>query len=211
MNTRLMKAAKFQNLVRSHVSSHFRATPAFVRIIPTDRCNYDCAYCWQHDNASRDMTYEEFRHHLEKAVSLRVGLITFLGGEPLLWGPVYDAIYQCSKRHILSDLTTNGSLLDAAAINKLGEAGLDYLNISVDALRRTAVTPKDSVARRDLMGELAEAKRRYHLHYRLNAVMHRGNAGDIRELIEYASGRLTKAEISGYSNSMDIYVTGPVI
>jgi altronate dehydratase large subunit len=32
-----------------------------------------------------------------------------------------------------------------------------------------------------------------------------------RELCEYASGRLTKAEISGYSNSMDIYVTGPVI
>jgi altronate dehydratase large subunit len=31
------------------------------------------------------------------------------------------------------------------------------------------------------------------------------------ELVEYASGRLTKAEISGYSNSMDIYVTGPVI
>jgi len=32
-----------------------------------------------------------------------------------------------------------------------------------------------------------------------------------RELVEYASGRLTKAEISGYCNSMDIYVTGPVI
>ena len=32
-----------------------------------------------------------------------------------------------------------------------------------------------------------------------------------RELQEYASGRLTKAEISGYCNSMDIYVTGPVI
>jgi len=32
-----------------------------------------------------------------------------------------------------------------------------------------------------------------------------------QELVAYASGRLTKAEISGYSNSMDIYVTGPVI
>jgi altronate dehydratase large subunit len=32
-----------------------------------------------------------------------------------------------------------------------------------------------------------------------------------QELAEYASGKLTKAEISGYSNSMDIYVTGPVI
>ncbi len=32
-----------------------------------------------------------------------------------------------------------------------------------------------------------------------------------RELLMHASGKLTKAEISGYTNSMDIYVTGPVI
>jgi altronate dehydratase large subunit len=31
------------------------------------------------------------------------------------------------------------------------------------------------------------------------------------ECLGFASGRLTKAEISGYTNSMDIYVTGPVI
>lgn len=31
------------------------------------------------------------------------------------------------------------------------------------------------------------------------------------ELVEFASGRLTKAEISGYTDSMDIYVLGPVI
>ncbi len=31
------------------------------------------------------------------------------------------------------------------------------------------------------------------------------------EFFEFASGRLTKAEISGYTNSMDIYVLGPVI
>ena len=29
--------------------------------------------------------------------------------------------------------------------------------------------------------------------------------------LEFASGRLTKAEICGYTNSMDIYVTEPVI
>jgi altronate dehydratase large subunit len=31
------------------------------------------------------------------------------------------------------------------------------------------------------------------------------------ECLAFASGQLTKAEISGYTNSMDIYVTGPVI
>jgi altronate dehydratase large subunit len=32
-----------------------------------------------------------------------------------------------------------------------------------------------------------------------------------KELLEFASGKLTKAEISGYTDSMDIYVVGPVI
>jgi len=32
-----------------------------------------------------------------------------------------------------------------------------------------------------------------------------------REILEFASGQRTKAELSGYSNSMNIYVTGPVI
>lgn len=31
------------------------------------------------------------------------------------------------------------------------------------------------------------------------------------ELIHVASGAMTKAEISGYTNSMDIYMRGPVI
>jgi len=32
-----------------------------------------------------------------------------------------------------------------------------------------------------------------------------------KELLEFASGKLTKAEICGYTDSMDIYVVGPVI
>jgi altronate dehydratase large subunit len=32
-----------------------------------------------------------------------------------------------------------------------------------------------------------------------------------REIVAVASGKRTKAEITGYFSSMDIYVTGPVI
>jgi altronate dehydratase large subunit len=35
--------------------------------------------------------------------------------------------------------------------------------------------------------------------------------GIFQEILEVASGKLTKAEISGYTKAMDIYVTGPVI
>ncbi len=58
---------------------------------------------------------------------------------------------------------------------------------------------------------------RDHMDIEVNAVME-GNetlpsAGNriFQEILEVASGKLTKAEISGYTNSMDIYMVGPVI
>jgi altronate dehydratase large subunit len=33
----------------------------------------------------------------------------------------------------------------------------------------------------------------------------------LRELLFVASGKLTKAEVSGYVNSMDIWTLGPVV
>jgi len=33
----------------------------------------------------------------------------------------------------------------------------------------------------------------------------------LNEILEFASGKLTKAEIIGYHKCMDIFVTGPVI
>jgi altronate dehydratase large subunit len=61
------------------------------------------------------------------------------------------------------------------------------------------------------------SKLRDHMDLDVSAVM-RGEeslpkAGEriFQEILAVASGRLTKAEISGYTKAMDIYVTGPVI
>jgi altronate dehydratase large subunit len=60
-------------------------------------------------------------------------------------------------------------------------------------------------------------KLRDHMDVNVSAVMEGAEslpeAGEriFQEMIEVASGRLTKAEISGYTKSMDIYMVGPVI
>lgn len=186
MNRTLQRAAKFKNLAGAYLSSARHGTPAFVRILPTDRCNLDCAYCWQRDDASADMTLDAFRRHLEKAVELRVGLITFLGGEPMIWGPLYDAVALCTERRILTDLTTNGTLLTPKTVDRLGAAGLDYLNISVDGSKASAVTRKTSVFRPGLMEALMEARSKYHLHARLNSVIFKDNFEEIRTLMDFS-------------------------
>jgi MoaA/NifB/PqqE/SkfB family radical SAM enzyme len=185
MERTLERLAKFKNLSEAYLSSYRHGTPAFIRMLPTDRCNLECAYCWQWDNASAEMTIESFRAYLEKAKDLHVGLMTFLGGEPMIWSPLCDALALCTERHVMTDLTTNGTLLTAATVEGLGKAGLDYLNISVDGAAATAVTRKTSVFRPGLMEALKEARTKYHMHTRINSVIYKNNYDAITTLMEF--------------------------
>ncbi len=186
MNTLIRKSAKYVNLISSYLSTYFSDTPAFVRIIPTDRCNLNCQYCWQKNNSSYEMTLNEYKLYLGKAKKLKVGMITFLGGEPMLWKPLYEAIAEASKRNILTDLTTNGVLLNTATVKMLGESGLDYLNISVDGIETNTVTKKNSVIRNNLINDLKQAKLKYRMHFRLNSVIFKNNFEDIKQMIEFS-------------------------
>lgn len=186
MNRSIEKITKFENLARAYLSSYQHGTPSFVRMLPTDRCNLECAYCWQRDNSSTDMTLASFQAYLGKAKELRAGLISFLGGEPMIWEALPDAIRLCTRQHVLTDLTTNGTLLTPETIDDLGKAGLDYLNISVDGATASTVTRKTSVFRAGVMEALKEARRTYHMHTRINSVIYKNNYSEIQRLMEFS-------------------------
>jgi len=158
-------------------------TAPFVRFIPTDRCNLDCAYCFQKSDDPREMTLNELESYLVKARSLGIGLASFLGGEPLTWGPIVDAVAACTRHGIFSDITTNGTLLDEAMLQRLGQAGLDLLNVSVDVLRAGPVTAKGALFRADRLRLLADA-RKLGIRVRINSVLFKDNSEEIRELVE---------------------------
>lgn len=182
----LNKIAKFGNLYRAYVKSYFCFSIPFVRIIPTDMCNLRCAYCWQRKDHSHEMSLGEFNAYLAKAKNLNVGLMTFLGGEPMIWPHLYDALNACRKAHVLTDLTTNGTLLDMETIDKLGRSGLDYLNISVDGIKPTDVTRKNSIVQMETLEQLQRARKKYKMHFRINSVIYKNNFDQIQDLIEFA-------------------------
>jgi MoaA/NifB/PqqE/SkfB family radical SAM enzyme len=132
------------------------------------------------------MTLEDYNIYLQKAKQLKVGMITFLGGEPMLWKPLYEAISQTADNSILTDLTTNGLLLNTSTIEMLGESGLDYLNISVDGMKPNEITKKNSIIRNGIINGLKEAKKKFRMHFRLNSVIYKNNFGDIAQLIEFS-------------------------
>jgi len=86
--------------------------------------------------------------------------------------------------NILTDITTNGTFLDAVAIQKLGSAGLDYLNISVDTQRGSIVSKKDVIFRKDILKALKVAEKDLGMKSRVNSVMYNNNFDDIKSLLE---------------------------
>jgi len=182
----LKRKRKLANLVWAVARNGVSYTAPFVRFIPTDRCNLDCRYCFQKSADPREMTLEEFRAYLGKAKKLGIGMASFLGGEPLTWEPIHDAVALCSENGVLSDITTNGTLLGTETLDRLGRAGLDLLNVSADVVDPTGVTAKNSVFRDRLIRDLEAMRLEYGVRVRINSVLYRDNSDSIRELVELA-------------------------
>src|SRR5579884_1260125 len=116
--------------------------PIMAHIIPIRRCNLSCAYCNEYDNFSKPVPLETMLHRIELLGNLKTGVITLSGGEPLLH-PELDDIIRGIRRHAtLAGLITNGYLLTADRVKRLNDAGLDYLQISIDNVMPDDVSKK---------------------------------------------------------------------
>lgn len=179
------RGGKVLNLLRAWTRNAFGYTTPFVRVLPTDRCNLNCRYCFQHEDRSGDMTLQAFDACLAQARRLGVGLISFLGGEPLLWAHLGTSIRHCTEHRVFTDVTTNGTLLDAQTVLGLAAAGLDFLNVSVDVCKANRVSAKDSILRPERLAPLLQARARHGLKLRVNSVLYKDNSEEIKELIEF--------------------------
>jgi MoaA/NifB/PqqE/SkfB family radical SAM enzyme len=113
-----------------------------AHIIPIRRCNLACEYCNEFDDFSQPVPTELMLTRADKLAELGTSVVTISGGEPLLH-PELDAIIHRIRRHgIITGLITNGYLLTADRIQKLNQAGLEWLQISIDNVTPDEVSKK---------------------------------------------------------------------
>ncbi len=112
-----------------------------LRVSVTDRCNLRCRYCMPEDwdgFVPRDqiLSFEEITRTLRVASLLGVDRVRLTGGEPLLRRGLADLIAMIKRDTDVRDvaLTTNALLL-GRQVDKLVDAGLDRINVSLDSLR----------------------------------------------------------------------------
>ena len=109
-----------------------------LRVSITPRCNFRCVYCdplgeGRHEPPGT-ITVEDVTLVLRAAASLGLSSVRFTGGEPLLRRELPAMIRAAKDIEGIDDVsvTTNASLLERR-LDDLLEAGLDRVNISLDA------------------------------------------------------------------------------
>ena len=106
--------------------------PVLVHIIPNRRCNLACTYCNEFDDFSKPVALEEIQKRLDILAAMGTSVITISGGEPLLHPDLPKIISHIRRRGMIAGMITNGFLLDQKQIEKLNDAGLEHLQISID-------------------------------------------------------------------------------
>src|SRR5271157_3776340 len=106
--------------------------PFLVHIIPMRRCNLDCTYCNEYDDASKPVPLAEMKKRLDLLAEMGTSIITISGGEPLMHPELDEIIRHIRKRGMIAGLITNGFFLNKERIERLNEAGLEHLQISID-------------------------------------------------------------------------------
>jgi MoaA/NifB/PqqE/SkfB family radical SAM enzyme len=116
--------------------------PILVHIVPMRRCNLACAYCNEYDTVSQPVPLPLMLRRLDKLADLGTSMITVSGGEPLMHPELDAMIAQMRRRGMISSVITNGYYLSPERIRRLNQAGLDFLQISIDNVEPDEVSLK---------------------------------------------------------------------
>jgi PqqA peptide cyclase len=171
----------------------------------TYRCNLQCPYCYNplelHEYRD-ELAPEDWERVLGEAAELGVVQAHFSGGEPTLRRDLPQLIARAASLGLYSNLITQGTFLDRPAIDALKTAGLDHVQISVQA-------PEEELAD-EIAGTRAHARKLEALKrvqdagfaVTLNCVLHRANHDRIGEVIalaeRYGIERLELANVQFY-------------
>ena len=116
--------------------------PILVHIIPMRQCNLACTYCNEFDDFSKPVPLEEMKKRLDILAEMGTSILTISGGEPLMHPDLDEVIRHMRRRGMIAGLITNGFYLNRERIERLNEAGLEHLQISIDNVVPDEVSKK---------------------------------------------------------------------
>ena len=106
----------------------------------TRKCNLKCQHCYSNSkfqNYDGELNTEEAITLIEELGRFHVPVILFSGGEPLIRDDFFILAEAARKNGIRATLSTNGTLITPELAQKIKDAGVGYVGISVDGMEET--------------------------------------------------------------------------
>ena len=106
----------------------------------TRRCNLKCIHCYSDSDAREypgELTWDQCTGVIKDLADYGVPAVLLSGGEPLVHPRFFDLAKFARESGLRLTLSTNGTLIDAAAAEKIKALGFSYVGISLDGIGAT--------------------------------------------------------------------------
>jgi MoaA/NifB/PqqE/SkfB family radical SAM enzyme len=119
-----------------------RDRPLIANLIIMRRCNLSCGYCYEYDKVSPPVPLEALKARVDHIARLDAVFVTLTGGESLMHPDADKVVAYVREKGMTPFLNTNGYLLTRDWIERMNEAGLYGMQISIDNVNPNDVSKK---------------------------------------------------------------------
>ncbi|MGN1423473.1 MAG: radical SAM protein [Oscillospiraceae bacterium] len=161
----------------------------------TLRCNESCIHCGSKcgNVKSEEMPAEVYFRFLDKIKADfggRLPMLCITGGEPLLRRELFDIMGYAGKLGFTWGMTSNGTLIDDDVAEKLYKCGMKTISVSIDGLRETHDTFRNTKGGYDaaMKGINALINHGGFSHVQITTVIHKQNIDQLDELYDIMCG-----------------------
>ena len=156
-------------------------SPLLAQLVVIRRCNLSCGYCNEYDDYSPPIPVEELFARVDRLAELGCLVLTLTGGEPFMHPNLDEVVARAVSHGMVVTAISNAYPITKGWIERMNDAGLSLLQVSVDNMEPNDVSQKSwSKIKKRLL--LLKEHARFKLN--INAVLGSSPPKQTRELID---------------------------
>jgi len=167
------------------------SAPLFAVWNFTNRCNLRCKHCYQdaaHEALANELTLAEKFDLVDQMAEQYVAMIAFAGGEPTISPDLLPVLRRCRDHGMHMSVATNGSTMTPRLAAELADAGVKYVEISLDSVhpeRHDAFRGQPGMWHRTVRG-LRYGVRQPGLRRGIAMCVQQGNYAEVPDMLQFA-------------------------